>query len=470
MRYSAALLIGSLTAQMLSAPIQQRSTPAVITLDIPAGVPSETIQVMTQLAGAFGGVGGDFSAQKPNLNSIEIEAANEGKPADKMLVTAYLPGCEFVTLKLDLTDNLNRRLPLVCNPLPRISISGAVPRELIQNHQAQMIIEYWGSWESFFGDGFVPLLELARIPVEQDGTFHAEITDFSKYESAGDPFTSLQFSLRDAKTWNFLTRELWLKPELSNLQTALNGVKVKSSYPELQFVGESPQATALPVVTIDLPPDVRSETMQVLTSMKGRFTIPFLEGQGPVESTNTQGVERQLPNLQSLAIKASGNGQPAREVTITAYAEGCDFATFKFNLEENPLPRVPFSCNPLPRVSIAGTIPAERIAARKAEIAVEYSATWPGGTADGFAQSFKLGSVPVKTEGTFEIEITDFSATNDKTLEATHELHFILREQQTGNVLARNLIPEMTTLRKGSGVVVRPSYPPDIRFIAESDR
>jgi hypothetical protein len=236
----AAAVLSILVAQSLStATAQVKLFGSVLTLDLPPGIPSETIQIMTELGGEFGAVGSGFVAQPPDKRVIEIDLSHNGKLAKEILLTAYMPGCELVIMQLPLTDNPTPRVPLVCTSLPKISISGSVPPEFVQGHQAELTIEYWGNWKSFMLDGFVHLITLARVPVEKDGTFRSEITDFSKYERASSSALprSLYFSLRDAKTWNLLGPDLWLTAESANLRTSMGGVKVEPAYPQgLRFV------------------------------------------------------------------------------------------------------------------------------------------------------------------------------------------------------------------------------------------
>jgi len=240
MRFVSLLLILAFSEFLFGMQNPGRPMPRAI-LDLPDGIRSETVQIKTELKfkseanGGFSALGGGLVFKKKNLTSIQIEGSSEGKPADEALITVAIPGCDFQIFHLPFGSNPAPRISLTCKSIPKILITGVVPPELIANHNAEIVIEYSGNWESYIGDGLVHDLELARVPVTADGTFKAEITDYSSSALTKSAVAAcLYFSLRDSKTQNFLSPGPFLTPDLQDL-IGLWGLRIQSAYPQIRF-------------------------------------------------------------------------------------------------------------------------------------------------------------------------------------------------------------------------------------------
>jgi hypothetical protein len=226
---------------MLAAQNPERANLPKITIDIPSTIRSETIQVFTFLRGPFGGfaTGPDF--EPPNLRSIEINASHNGQAATDIAVTAYMPGCEFISIKVHVSKDFNPVHRLVCTPLPKTSISGHISAGLGGTRQAELVLQYRAFWAAPLGDGGIPTFEIASVVPTKDGRFDFDISDYSDRSNSSLPFAGgdFVFGLRETKTLNWLV--LTLVPEDTELKTLLAGMKVQSRYSgSLKLVPDSP--------------------------------------------------------------------------------------------------------------------------------------------------------------------------------------------------------------------------------------
>jgi hypothetical protein len=211
-------------------------TAPAVSIELPPEIRSETVQIKYSMRGSFGGVGG-FIDPKPGLRTIRVNASNdEGQAATSIKLIVYAPGCDFMTFNLLMGGAAIIPEQFVCNSLPKVSLSGKVPNELIEGHNAEIVVTYNSYWWGDCGDCTVTTFMLATVPTDKDGTFHAEFTDLSSRGNSSVPFSDgdLSLALRDSKTWNHLAA--FLVPESPDLKTGL-GLKIQSSYPaNLKFL------------------------------------------------------------------------------------------------------------------------------------------------------------------------------------------------------------------------------------------
>src|ERR1700692_3196478 len=119
----------------------------------------------------------------------------------------------------------------------------------------------------------------------------------------------------------------------------------------------------LPTVSISLPADVPSETVQIRYFMTGSFG-----GYG--------GFIEPRPNQTDYEIDASTQGTPSDSIKILAYATGCKFQTFDLDLVQMPNPKVRLDCAPLPQIRIDGEIPSALMRHETAELNGRSIAFW----------------------------------------------------------------------------------------------
>lgn len=219
-------------------PSKVDNAPSVSNL-LPRDIPSETVQITHFMTGPFGGYG-SYIEPKPDLSSYQINALAEGQAATAIKILVYATGCDFKTFDLSLSQGLHRNERFVCAPLPKVSLSGQVPSELMEGGNRELVITYMAYWANeFFGilDGMVPEFHIATILPDNNGTFQGELPDLS----AGTTMSSFRsgaelcFTLRDSKKWNPIA--LNLAPELAGIQFEGRCLKIQSSYlGKLRFV------------------------------------------------------------------------------------------------------------------------------------------------------------------------------------------------------------------------------------------
>ena len=213
---------------------------------------------------------------------------------------------------------------------------------------------------------------------------------------------------------------------------------------------------SLPAVSISLPANVPSETVQIRYFMSGSFG-----GYG--------GLIEPKPNLTAYEIEASTQGKPANELKILVYAAGCGFQTFELDLSQLTNSNEQFVCDRLPRTRISGEVPGELMLNANAQLSVHYMAFWANtffGIKDGMVPDFQLVTAAPDADGHFLVDIPDFSA--DKTASSYQEdasLSFRLRDSKTGNNIAFDLKPARPEYRtETQELKLLPSYAGDVKF------
>ena len=214
----------------------------------------------------------------------------------------------------------------------------------------------------------------------------------------------------------------------------------------------------LPSVSLSIPSNIASETVQIRYYMRGEF--------GAVGGYVTP-----KPGQDSYAIPDSLDGKHATGVKIIAYAPGCAFVTLDLSLVNQPYQVQPFVCKPLPKVVLSGKFPGTLIGDHKAELLITYQAFWAHsffGILDGFVTTFDVSKISPASDGTFRAEIPDFASLEQGShAESSASLSLLLRDAKTWNHLATNLAPTSEEFKSGLGSLkILSSYPANMEFIA----
>ena len=199
-----------------------------LSLVLPSGFASETVQINYFMGGSFGGYGGYVRAGK-NRTTYEIDASVDGKPATNIKLIAYLPGCKIATLNIPLLGaTQERRLP--CKPLGRISLRGQIfPVFITQEQPTEVEVAYLAMWDhQFFGiyDGMVTTIRLGTVVPDANGQFEVKLPNLHKQMNLGEG--EFQFILRHPTSGNILA---FLKPTVAGASS--DSLKVDSSYPSV---------------------------------------------------------------------------------------------------------------------------------------------------------------------------------------------------------------------------------------------
>jgi hypothetical protein len=216
--------------------------------------------------------------------------------------------------------------------------------------------------------------------------------------------------------------------------------------------GQDSASRQPPRISLTLPYDIPSETVQINYFMIGPFG-----GYGDFVRTEK--------GRSTYDIVASVDGKPAVSVKVIAYLPGCEIATLEIPMQGTTLSR-PLSCKLLGRILLRGQISPMSITQehQPAEVVVDYLAMWDHqffGIMDGPVTSIHVATVVPDEEGQFEVAVPDFST---QTNLGEGEFQFILRQTTTGNIIA--FLKPTGENRDYLGLKVRPSYPPVTQFLA----
>ena len=215
-----------LSAGLLATGQDSQGSPA-IRLELPSGMPSDSFQISYFMTGPFGGYG-DFVTPVAGRFSYSIVAAVHGKPAERVKLISYAPGCEIETLNIDVQSQTNSQ-PLSCVPLTPTILRGQITAASVLQKPGEVEVTYLATWvHRFFGitDGPVAAIRVATAIPDQEGNFEVALPEFSAQANLGE--AEFQFTLREIKTGNILAL---FRPAEEG--TGPQGLKVEASYPEL---------------------------------------------------------------------------------------------------------------------------------------------------------------------------------------------------------------------------------------------
>jgi hypothetical protein len=235
-RWLFALLVAAITSQLLPVPIPATvDAPSVSTVSIslPASIPSENVQIAYQLIGAFGGVS-TYTDRRQHVESYTIDASVEGEAATEVKIVVYAAGCKIQTFDVLVSRTSNVMKDFVCEALPTVRLSGqVVPSDLVQGKNTVLTITYIAEWvNDFFGimDGAVTHFEIATVHPSADGSFAAELPDFTS-DATLPPRkgATFQLMLLEFKTLNAVADNL--EPEDSDFRSEVGELATRSYYP-----------------------------------------------------------------------------------------------------------------------------------------------------------------------------------------------------------------------------------------------
>jgi len=214
-----------------------------------------------------------------------------------------------------------------------------------------------------------------------------------------------------------------------------------------------------PSVSVSLPPNIPSETVQIAYHLVGPFG-----GHG--------GYTEQRPGLHSYEIAALVEGKAATEIRMIVYASGCEIQTFIVPLADDSKVKQEFECQPVPSVMLSGQIvPNELVRNKNAELIIIYVAHWSHkffGIVDGAVADFRLATVSPDANGMFHVDLPQLSADAvPSSSQPRASLCLILRDAKTWNSIASNLeseVPEFVS--EDHGLRIRSYYPSGLKLTA----
>lgn len=188
----------------------------------------------------------------------------------------------------------------------------------------------------------------------------------------------------------------------------------------------------------------------------------FLNGDPAVQQSSSIA----KPDDGRILVKTGVDGRPARSFRAIIYSPGCQFATIKADDLTASTRQAEFQCQKLSTTPLHGRADIAKFAGRTVQVEALYVCGWAGqffGVPGIAISPFSVAKAKVDNEGTFAIDLPDFSSDPlwaDFSHNAT--LMFLLVDTQTGERLARLSAPRDLS-RRGS-LKVAPSYPAEIQF------
>ena len=133
------LVMSAILSPAAQTPSKLDDFPLVSVL-LPANIPSETVQISYALIGPFGGYGG-HTKQRPGLQSYEISALIEGKTASEIRMIVYASGCEIKTFVLPVARGSRLTEEFECQSAATVQLSGQIlPTELVRESNAELVV------------------------------------------------------------------------------------------------------------------------------------------------------------------------------------------------------------------------------------------------------------------------------------------------------------------------------------------
>lgn len=212
-----------------------------------------------------------------------------------------------------------------------------------------------------------------------------------------------------------------------------------------------------PTVSIALPADVRSDTMQVHYFLSG----PFGGYSSRLEPKH---------DVRRYEINTALKGKPANSIRVLVYAPGCRFQTFVLALSDKRNLQEKFVCEALPTIKLKGRIPVELLKDQNAELIALYTAFWAQeffGIKDGSLPRLPVSRAEPDDQGEFAMEIPDFlKDPHPISGEPSESLWLVLRDSQTLNPVAFNLEPERPEFRTQTNQLrIASTYPQPMNFL-----
>ena len=172
------------------------------------------------------------------------------------------------------------------------------------------------------------------------------------------------------------------------------------------------------------------------------------------------------PDDERIVVKTGVEGVSAKSFRAIVFAPGCQFATIKADDLSSSTRQAPFECQKLSTTALRGKADVSRFSGKDLQVTALYVCGWAGqffGVPGISISPFAVGKAKVENDGTFAVEIPDFSGDPLWTsLSHNATLTLFLVDAQTGEQLAQLSAPRDIS-RRGS-LKVAASYPAEISF------
>lgn len=141
-----------------------------------------------------------------------------------------------------------------------------------------------------------------------------------------------------------------------------------------------------------------------------------------------------------VVIKTGVEGKSAKTFRAIVFAPGCQFVTINVDDLNAGNRQGEFQCQKLPTVQLHGRVDRLQLGQRELQVEALYECDWAMsyfGIQDGSVSPLWLGKVPLAADGSFTLEVSDFTA--DPTwpsISKEAELRFFLNDTQADKRVA----------------------------------
>jgi hypothetical protein len=210
------------------------------------------------------------------------------------------------------------------------------------------------------------------------------------------------------------------------------------------------------IFTISVAAPTSAKDVQV------RYFFGGFGGRGSSEAVLVEG--------NKLVIKTGVEGKSAKTFRAIAYAPGCQWVMFTVDDLAANNRQGEFQCQKLAALPLHGRIDILDVLQTDLQVEALYDCRWAMpffGIADGAVSPISLGHAKVASDGTFTVDVPDFTADPSwPRLSGDAGLTFVLADAKTGKPLGT--LSSLSDLSRNGGVVpVAPSYP-ELAFAIKS--
>jgi hypothetical protein len=177
------------------------------------------------------------------------------------------------------------------------------------------------------------------------------------------------------------------------------------------------------------------------------------------------------PGISSYFISTTHAGRPATRIKALLYAPGCAIRTLDLPVSGSTNPPYSFICQPLPNISITGTLTAmDRLYHRDLKIQARYVARWAASFFD--LDPYLITAVPVgeaanvSPDGHFLLSVPDFSLDPlAASPQLPGELQIWAIDKPSNQIVAELILTRPESLKtRMAGLKIQSEYPPELIF------
>jgi len=176
---------------------------------------------------------------RQDVSSYFVSTLRQGAPSMRFRAVIYAPGCAFRTVDLPVSGPSVPQYSFVCEPLPRVTLTGNLGKSDLEGHEISLEAKYVARWVQDFvgpGDGVITDIPIGAVQhAFVNGSFQLSVPDLAQDPLAGasDHAGELRIVGRDRTSGKIVAQ---LVPAVPFLRTRMGGLQIRKEYPaSLEF-------------------------------------------------------------------------------------------------------------------------------------------------------------------------------------------------------------------------------------------